>query len=543
MSAQFESQRTYSPPVPDADLPSAPQTAALAVSSQQLAAQGWVSPLAITVAGLAAVQTITGVWVYLSPFSSLAQFQVLLHTAAGLLFLVPFAWYVIHHFLIWYKQKATAVMMLGYFAASLVAACIVSGLLLTWQAAFGPKISPLWDLVHLVSGIVTAVLISVHLVLALLRRWRMARELPEFRTGVRRFALGSTGFCAVAGVLVVLAVVAWPPQPAESPVPAEYSLSGYLEKYDEYRGNPFAPSYARTASGNLVDSAVLGNSASCGTTGCHEQVYAEWQPSAHRFSANNPSFQAIQKNFAADRGAEETRYCAGCHDPISLFAGAKDIHNLSLSAPGMQEGCSCVVCHAIDKVDVRGNADYALVPPRKYLWEDKSGWQKQVSDFLIRAFPRQHLADYDRGLLHSTEFCGACHKQFIPEALNRFGLVAGQNQYDEWHNSHWNTTDPATNLNCIDCHMRLVSDSADPGRGESGAIRRTPQDGTHRHHGFIATNFYMPQVLQLPHAVGAGSIDRGVDSGRDGDSRDCALVAGRSRGVPGDCRAAGSRSG
>ena len=168
---------------------------------------------------------------------------------------------------------------------------------------------------------------------------------------------------------------------------------------------------------------------SCGTSGCHEQVYAEWQPSAHRFSAMNPSFQAIQKNFAADRGAEETRYCAGCHDPISLFAGAKDIHNLSLSAPGMQEGCSCVVCHALDKVGVRGNADY------------------------------------DRGLMHSPEFCGACHKQFIPEALNRFGLVAGQNQYDAWHSSHWNTTAPATNLNCIDCHMRLVHDSRDPARG------------------------------------------------------------------------------
>jgi hypothetical protein len=159
-----------------------------------------------------------------------------------------------------------------------------------------------------------------------------------------------------------------------------------------------------------------------------------------------------------------------------------------------------VVCHAIDQVDVRGNADYVLVPPRKYLWENTQGWRKAVSDFLIRAFPRQHLADYDRGLLHSPEFCGACHKQFIPEALNRYGLVPGQNQYDEWHSSHWNTTDPATNLNCIDCHMRLVYDSQDPARGESGAVRRTPQDGTHRHHGFIATNFFMPQVLKLPHA-------------------------------------------
>ncbi len=470
------------------------------VPLHQLAAKGWASPLAICVAGLVAIQAITGLWIYLAPFSASSQLQVLLHTAAGLLFVLPFGWYLVRHVLVWCAQKATAVMILGYFAAVLVTACVVSGLLLTWQAAFGPKIGSLWDLVHLVSGIVTAVLIAVHLILAFLRRRQLAREVPEFRTGVQRFVAGAAGLCALTGGLAVAAIVAWPRQPVETAVPAGYSLSTYLQKFDEYRGNAFAPSYARTESGNLVSPAVLGNSESCGTTGCHEQVYAEWQPSAHRFSAMNPSFQAIQKDFASDRGAEETRYCAGCHDPISLFAGAKDIHNLSLSAPGMQEGCSCVVCHAIDKVDARGNADYVLVPPRKYLWENTQGWRKAVSDFLIRAFSRQHLADYDRGLMHSTEFCGACHKQFIPEALNRFGLVGGQNQYDEWHSSHWNSTDPTTNLNCIDCHMRLVPDSRDPGSGEAGAVRRTPKDGAHRHHGFIATNFFMPQVLQLPHA-------------------------------------------
>ncbi len=165
-----------------------------------------------------------------------------------------------------------------------------------------------------------------------------------------------------------------------------------------------------------------------------------------------------------------------------------------------------------------------------------------VSDFLIRAFPRQHLADYDRGLLHSPEFCGACHKQFIPEALNRFGLVAGQNQYDEWHSSHWNSTDPATNLNCIDCHMRLVHDSDDPARGESGAIRRTPQDGTHRHHGFIATNFFMPQVLKLPHADEQVRLTEEWIRGETVIPEIAAPVAGRPSGVPGTGGAARGRT-
>jgi hypothetical protein len=121
-----------------------------------------------------------------------------------------------------------------------------------------------------------------------------------------------------------------------------------------------------------------------------------------------------------------------------------------------------------------------------------------VSDFLIRAYPQQHLADYDRNILRTPEFCGACHKQFIPEALNRFGASPGQNQFDEWRKSHWNVDDPQTNLSCRDCHMRLVPHSSDPGRGEAGDLRRLFDDGSHRHHGTIATNSLMPRVLRLP---------------------------------------------
>jgi len=46
--------------------------------------------------------------------------------------------------------------------------------------------------------------------------------------------------------------------------------------------------------------------------------------------------------------------------------------------------------------------------------------------------------------------------------------------------------------------MRLV-DSIDPGRGEGGDQRRTQDDRAHRHHGTIATNMLMPEVLELPH--------------------------------------------
>ena len=73
-------------------------------------------------------------------------------------------------------------------------------------------------------------------------------------------------------------------------------------------GSPFAPTYARTSSGGLVDPDVLSHSESCSSAGCHEQILAEWQPSAHRFSAMNPPFQQVQIAFAEDRDVAQTRY-------------------------------------------------------------------------------------------------------------------------------------------------------------------------------------------------------------------------------------------
>lgn len=464
----------------------------------EMAVAGWGRPIAILVAALLLVESLTGLWIYLTPWSVATEMQLLLHTAAGLLLVGPYLYYQGWHLSNWWRQRMTAVMVLGYGLMAMTVICLASGAVVTWQAWAGPKRSEVWGLVHLVSGLAILALGVAHVPLAYLRRPAATAGTRAFISAVRRFTWGQVFGVGASAALVLAAASLAPARPTDLDLPAEYSLSQYVEQFDEYRGSPFAPSYARTASGKLVAPGVLAGSESCGSSRCHEQILREWQPSAHRFSAMNAPFQAVQKIFAADREPAETRYCAGCHDPISLFAGAKDIHNLDFSAPGMQEGSSCVFCHSISAVDQRGNGDYVVTPPRKYLWEGTTGWKKQVSDFMIRAVPRQHLADYDRNLLRSPEFCGACHKQFIPEALNRFGLAPSQNQYDEWRNSHWRDDEVDKNLSCRDCHMRLVRESTDPGRGENGDVRRSPDDGAHRHHGTIATNMFMPAVLKLP---------------------------------------------
>jgi hypothetical protein len=460
--------------------------------------EGWRSRLAAVATAYLLFQGVTGLWMYLAPFSIFAQLQVLAHACVGLALLPPFAVYQVRHFLVWWRQKPTAEQILGYALGLAAMSAAVTGVVLTWQAGFARRVGSAWDLVHLVSGIAAAALLAAHVLLVFARRRPAARRRPDLAAAVRRFGRRALGGAAAAGAVLVAGAVLYPPPPATFAPPEGYGLPAFAQQFDEYRDNPFAPTYARTANLELVPPELLAGSESCGISGCHEEILAEWQPSAHRFAAMNPPFQAIQRDFARDREPAETRYCAGCHDPISLFAGAKDLQNQDLSAPGMDEGISCAVCHSISKVDQRGNADYVITPPRRYLAEGTTGFTKWTSDFLIRAYPRQHLEDYDRNLLRAPEACGACHKQFIPEALNRFGLTEGQNQYDEWKKSPWNRRAEAARLACRDCHMRLVPDSTDPGRGEAGDRFRDGDDGSHRHHGFIATNLFMPELLDLP---------------------------------------------
>jgi len=183
------------------------------------------------------------------------------------------------------------------------------------------------------------------------------------------------------------------------------------------------------ASGALSAQKLAG-SESCGR--CHAQIVEEWLPSAHRYASMDFVFQEVQKNFARDKAPEAVRYCAGCHDPIALFAGAKNVGNETLSVEGAHEGVSCRVCHAMVQTDVRGNADYTIAPQQPYLFESADGPVAQwLGDFLIRAYPQHHTTSYSRTLYKTAESCGACHKQFIDEEVNDFGWVQGQNRSEE----------------------------------------------------------------------------------------------------------------
>jgi hypothetical protein len=156
-----------------------------------------------------------------------------------------------------------------------------------------------------------------------------------------------------------------------------------------------------------------------------------------------------------------------------------------------------LLCHGIKKVDIQGNGNYVWHAPERYVFESKAApGPVFLSEFLIRAYPDQHLKDFDLILMRKPEFCGACHKQFIDKEVNNFGWVQLQNQYDEWKTSHWyRNGDPERMLTCQQCHMRLV-DSKDPARGDADDPLRG-NDNKHRNHRILAANQFMPLALKL----------------------------------------------
>ncbi len=461
----------------------------------------WRSRLAIAIAGFLLFSVLSGLAILLLPFSVPNQITVILHTVVGLGFIVPAGWYLVRHWLRYWQKPISHIQVLGYAGGVLVALCGVSGVVLTTQAALRARISYAWDAVHILTTFALVAFVVPHVLLIALRE-RKAKDLAENGTVLQaatHYAKGTLLWVLVFGALVALGWLSYRPLGLRRGFPPDYSF-----KYG--KGRPFAPSLATTVSGHAMDARLLSGSRSCGASGCHEQIVKEWEVSTHRYSAMDVAFQAIQTTMAKQNGPESTRYCGGCHDPISLFSGTKNLFIKTeelTSLQGFQEGVSCLVCHSVRQVDVKGNANYVVAEPTRYMFELEydqrpTAASRLLRDFLIRAYPRQHDRDLGKTLFKTPEYCAACHKQFIDKEINNVGWVQLQNQYDNWRESHWNHPgSPRKTIECRECHMPLAP-GADPGAGLASDYNHSSNDRMHRSHRFVAANQIMPALLKLP---------------------------------------------
>ncbi len=388
-------------------------------------------------------------------------------------------------------------LLTGYLAMVVSLIVAISGIVLTYQAIFQTKISQTWDLVHIVTTFGLIAFLVPHTILVLIRDYR-SRNLDRMKPVIvaqRQYIRGALFISIILFLCVFLWQYSYAPLKLNNTLPEDY---GYLYGKDR----PFAPSLATTDTGGAFDPRSIGGSDGCGTTGCHEEIYNEWQVSAHRYSAMDVGFQKVQNVMGEQNGPESTRYCGGCHDPISLFSGAKNVLTDNLTnLIGYQEGISCIACHAIKETDVQGNANYVMTQPKRYMYEmDTNQSTRIIRDFLIRSYPKYHVESLQHTLFKSPEFCASCHKQFIDEEINNVGWVQLQNQYDNWRKSRWNHPgDPMKTVECRECHMPLV-ESFEPASGDETDYNRTKDDKKHRSHRFLAANQFMPLALELPGA-------------------------------------------
>jgi hypothetical protein len=457
----------------------------------------WRRRLLFSVGGLLAFETLSGLAIYLLPFSVPNQVMVLGHTIAGLAFVVPYGWYQLRHWRLYRSLRWSHEKLTGYFSMAATLALSVSGIVLTVQAALATRISYGVDLLHIVSTFALIAAALPHILTPVIRavRARTSEAAAMTRTAAGAFGWRTLALASGLFALVVIGVAAYRPPALKNELPKDYS---YVFGPDR----PFAPSLARTRSGGAYDARSLAGSASCGRSGCHKEIYDQWSVSAHRYAAMDAGFQKIQEVMAKQNGSESTRYCGGCHDPISLFSGTKNIFVDNLTGQsGYKEGVSCVACHAIKETDVKGNAAYVIAAPPRYMFElDGRAATQRVSDFLIRAYPRNHVQSLEHKLFKSPEFCAACHKQFIDKEINKVGWVQLQNQFDNWRKSRWNHPgDARRTIECRECHMPLAS-STDPASGDDRDYNRTPHDGKVRDHRFVAANQFIPTAMHLPGA-------------------------------------------
>ncbi|MGB8836287.1 MAG: tetratricopeptide repeat protein [Candidatus Acidiferrales bacterium] len=235
---------------------------------------------------------------------------------------------------------------------------------------------------------------------------------------------------------------------------------------------PFFPSSAQTAGGQHIPASYFTESQSCQR--CHQDIYKEWQSSAHHFSSFNNAWYRKSIEYMQDTiGVKSSRWCAGCHDPALLYSGmfnrpVREVEN----TPAGQAGLGCMMCHSIAQVkSTMGQADFFLEYPALHkMAASKNPIVVRLHDFLTNLDPEPHRRVFLKPFMRTqtAEFCSTCHKVHLDVPVNHYRWVRGFDDYDNWQASGVSFQGarsfyyPAKGQMCADCHMPMTK-SADAG--------------------------------------------------------------------------------
>jgi hypothetical protein len=226
------------------------------------------------------------------------------------------------------------------------------------------------------------------------------------------------------------------------------------------KDKPFAPGNIKVQGDGFLQPGAFPNAEYCGT--CHQEAYTQWRQSLHSNAFRTPFYRTSVNLLLRDktRGISFARHCDSCHNPIAVLGSGLTEDSKVNRAAMDSDGLTCTVCHSVQRTfSTNGNAGLEMGVPAVIVDEKGNRIPGEVPFDQILRHPERHSKAVMSDLLHTPEFCAACHKANLPEPLNDYKFIRAFTAFDEWQQSKFSQRNPLTFYttdfsSCQGCHMK-----------------------------------------------------------------------------------------
>ncbi len=149
------------------------------------------------------------------------------------------------------------------------------------------------------------------------------------------------------------------------------------------------------------------------------ESYHQWRQSAHSNAFRAPWYLKNVNLLIEEKGVQFSRHCEGCHNPVALLSGDLS-QGMPRKRPFEEEGVTCSTCHSMVSTTAMGTGSWVMGTPAVLVDENGQPITHPVSDGEILAHLDRHSKAVMRPVMHTSEFCAACHKAAIPRTLDDY---------------------------------------------------------------------------------------------------------------------------